>query len=225
VSIRSGWFWHPAGDARVRSVDDLMELYFRSVWQSSKFLLDVPPRQDVVIHPTAADGSGAAVRLGGFSIATDDRLEHLRRLAYWLDEGVPLPGTRYRIGLDPILGLVPGVGDATGAVMAVAILAEAGRRGTSRLTLTRIAANIALDALLGAVPVFGDAFDAIWKANLRNVALLEQHAANPTAARKSDRRFFVLLTGSLFLFCAALVAGGLLLTALLVRLVAAQWAH
>ncbi len=107
--------------------------------------------------------------------------------------------------------------------MAAAILAEAGRRGASRLTLTRIAANIALDALFGAVPILGDAFDAIWKANLRNVALLERHAANPTAARKADRLFFVLLTGALFLFCAALVAGGLLLTALLVRLVAAQW--
>ena len=151
------------------------------------------------------------------------RIEHLRRVAYWLDEGVPLPGTRYRIGLDPILGLVPGVGDAAGAVMAVAILVEAGRRGTSRLTLTRIATNIALDAALGAVPLLGDAFDALWKANLRNVALLEQHAANPTAARKADRLFFVLLTGSLFLFCAALVAGGLLLTALLIRLVAAGW--
>ena len=107
--------------------------------------------------------------------------------------------------MDPILGLVPGVGDAAGAVMAVAILVEAGRRGTSRLTLTRIASNIALDALLGAVPLLGDVFDAFWKANLRNVALLERHAASPTAARKADRLFFVLLTGSLVLFCAAVL--------------------
>ena len=151
----------------------------------------------------------------------DTRLEHLRRFAFWLDEGIRLPGTGLRIGLDPILGLVPGVGDAAGAFLAVAILVEAGRRGASRLTLIRMAYNIALDALLAAVPLIGDVFDAVWKANLRNVALLERHAAGPTAARKADRLFVVVLSGALVLFCAVLLVGSIVLTARLLRIVAA----
>ena len=145
------------------------------------------------------------------------RLEQLGRFAYWLDEGIRIPGTRLRIGLDPILGLVPGFGDAAGAVLAVAVLVEAGRRGASRLTLTRMAFNIALDALLGAVPLIGDVFDVVWKANLRNVALLERHVAGPTATRHADRLFVGLLSGALVTFCAALVVGSVLLTALLLR--------
>jgi hypothetical protein len=124
-----------------------------------------------------------------------------------------------RVGLDPIIGLVPGVGDAAGAVLAAGILVEAVRRGVSRFTLFRIAFNIALDALLGAVPLVGDAFDAVWKANLRNIALIERHAAVPADARKADRLFLVLLSGSLVLLCAALMAGSVLLTARLLRAV------
>jgi hypothetical protein len=122
--------------------------------------------------------------------------------------------------LDPILGLVPGLGDAAGAFVAVAILVEAGRRGTSRLTLIRIACNIALDALVGAVPLIGDVFDALWKANLRNVALIERYAAGPTEARHADRLFVVWLSGSLLLFCAALLAGSIVLTARLFGILA-----
>ncbi len=151
--------------------------------------------------------------------APGTRLEHLRRFASWLDEGIRLPGTGLRIGLDPILGLVPGFGDVAGACLALAILVEAGRRGVSRVTLIRIAGNIAFDALAGAVPLIGDVFDAVWKANLRNVALIERHIAGPTAARQADRLFVVVLSVSLLLFCVALVVGGMLLTARLLRLV------
>lgn len=123
------------------------------------------------------------------------------------------------MGLDPIIGLVPGFGDAAGAILAAGILVEAVRRGASRFTLTRIAYNIALDALLGAVPLLGDVFDAVWKANLRNVALIERHAAVPGDARKADRLFVVLLIGSLCLLSAALLAIGVFLTARLLRAV------
>ncbi len=125
------------------------------------------------------------------------------------------------MGLDPILGLVPGFGDAAGAILAASILVEAVRRGASRFTLVRIAFNIALDALLGAVPLIGDVFDAAWKANLRNLALLERHEAVPADARKADYLFLVLVSGSLFLLCAALLAAGLWLTARVLRAVAA----
>jgi hypothetical protein len=157
----------------------------------------------------------------GATIARDNRLQQLRRFAHWLDDGIRLPGTRLRIGLDPIIGLVPGFGDAAGAVLATGILVEAVRRGVSRFTLGRIAYNIALDALLGAVPLVGDAFDAVWKANLRNVALIERHVAVPAHARKADRLFVVLLSGSLIVLCGALLVVGVLLTAWLFRAVAA----
>jgi hypothetical protein len=156
----------------------------------------------------------------GSAIARDNRLEHLRRFAYWLDEGIRIPGTRLRVGLDPIIGLVPGFGDAAGAVLAAGILVEAVRRRVSRFTLGRIAFNIALDALLGAIPLIGDAFDAVWKANLRNVALIERHIAVPTDARKADRLFVVLVSGSLGLLCVALVIVSVLLTARLLRALA-----
>lgn len=142
---------------------------------------------------------------------TDAGLDRMRRYAGWLDSGIPVPGTRFRIGLDPILGLVPGLGDAAGALLASGILLEGARRGASRATLVRIAANIALDVLVGSIPVLGDLFDFAWKANLRNVALLERHAIHPGAARRGDRVFVLSLTAALFLASAALVIGSVTL--------------
>ncbi|HEV8304025.1 MAG TPA: DUF4112 domain-containing protein [Gemmatimonadales bacterium] len=111
-------------------------------------------------------------------MTAEDRLTRLRRFATWLDAGIAIPGTRIRFGLDPLLGLVPGVGDAAGALLAGWILVEAIRLGASPATLVRIVSNIALDALIGAIPLLGDAFDFVWKANLKNVALLERHTAD-----------------------------------------------
>lgn len=136
------------------------------------------------------------------------RIEHLRRLAYWLDEGIRVPGTTLRFGLDPIIGLIPGAGDTAGAMMATAILTEAVRRGIPRAALVRISANIILDAALGAVPVVGDVFDVAWKANTRNLALLERHLVEPSKAVKADRTFVMLLGGVTIALLAAIVIGG-----------------
>ena len=155
-------------------------------------------------------------------VARDTRLGHLHRFASWLDEGIRLPGTRLRFGLDPLIGLVPGFGDAAGAVLAAVILLEAVRRGVSRFTLGRIASNIVIDALLGAIPLVGDAFDFVWKANLRNVALIERHVAVPGKARNADRLFVVLVGGSILLVCGALMVVGVLLTAWLLRVIVAH---
>jgi hypothetical protein len=135
-----------------------------------------------------------------------------RTLAYWLDAGIRIPGTNLRFGLDPILGLIPGAGDAAGAVLAGWILVEAFRLGASRATLLRIAGNVALDAGLGAVPVLGDIFDFAWKANLRNVALLERHLAAPGEAQRADRFFIVLITCGVLVLALGLLALGILLT-------------
>ncbi|HOX20054.1 MAG TPA: DUF4112 domain-containing protein [Gemmatimonadales bacterium] len=144
-------------------------------------------------------------------------LGHLRRLTYWMDEGLRIPGTQRRIGLDPILGLVPGVGDAAGAVLAAAILVEAVRRDITRFALVRMAANVALDALLGAVPVLGDLFDAAWKANLRNLALLERHIAAPAHAKRADRFFVLGVAVALVVLCIGMMVGGAVLTLWVVK--------
>ena len=116
------------------------------------------------------------------------------------------------LGLDPILGLIPGIGDAAGAVLAAWIIVEAFRMGASRATLVRMAGNVALDAGLGVIPVLGDIFDFAWKANLRNVALLERHLAEPAQARRADRSFVLLVISGVLALALGLVAVGILLT-------------
>lgn len=155
-------------------------------------------------------------------IAKSNRFEHLRRLSYWLDEGIRVPGTRIRFGLDPILGLIPGVGDAAGAIMASAILLEAVRQGVPRSALARMAANLVLDTALGAFPVVGDLFDAAWKANTRNLALLERHAVEPSTSVRGDRTFVFVLGGLALALVAALVIGGAYLTIRLLQFLATR---
>jgi len=128
-----------------------------------------------------------------------------------------VPGTAVRVGLDPVLGLVPGLGDAVGALLAAWILIEAIRLGASGATLGRMAANIALDALIGTVPLLGDVFDIVWKANIKNVALLERHTIDPGGARSRDRVFVTLLVGGVVVVCAGLLVGGVVLTGWLLR--------
>ena len=149
---------------------------------------------------------------------TTNRLTRIRRLAWWLDQGIRIPGTQIRIGLDPILGLVPGVGDSAGALLGAAILWEGVRAGVPRLTLVRMAANILLDTAVGSVPVAGDVFDAAWKSNTRNLDLLERHAIEPSKARRSDRLFVVGLIAIVVVLVVALLAGAALLTGAVLRL-------
>jgi hypothetical protein len=144
-------------------------------------------------------------------------LTSLSRFAYWLDAGFRVPGTGLRFGLDPVIGLIPGAGDAAGAVLAGWIFVEAVRLGASRATLTRIAANVVFDALIGAIPVLGDVFDVAWKANLRNVAILERHLATPVRAQRADRTFVVLLASGVLFVVSGMLAFGALLTVWLVR--------
>lgn len=121
----------------------------------------------------------------------------VRRLARLLDAAVRIPGTGIRIGLDAVLGLIPAGGDVAGAVLSAWIVLTAARLGAPAPVLVRMTGNLVLDALLGAVPLVGDLFDVGWKANLRNVVLLERHLESPDRTR---RRSALALGG---------VAGGL----------------
>ena len=106
------------------------------------------------------------------------RLSRIRWLSYLLDERFRIPGTSQRIGLDGLLGLLPGVGDTVGTLLSTYILFEAAQIGVPRSTLLRMIANIALDTVVGAIPVVGDIFDVAWKANKKNVALLNAYIAS-----------------------------------------------
>ena len=97
----------------------------------------------------------------------------LERLAWLLDSSIRIPGTRRTVGIDAIIGLVPVLGDVIGVALSSYILAEAARLGAGRRVLARMAFNIALEGVVGMVPLLGDAFDAAWKANRRNMRLLD----------------------------------------------------
>lgn len=100
------------------------------------------------------------------------RVERLRRLAVLLDSSVKIPGSNMTIGLDPILGLLPGIGDVISAGLALYIVHEARMLGASRKQLVLMLANVAIDTVAGFVPVVGDVFDFAFKANIRNLRLM-----------------------------------------------------
>ena len=130
----------------------------------------------------------------------------LAALARWMDSVFEIPGTGIRIGFDPILGLVPGLGDALTTLVSFYILAAARRYGVPRITLLRMAANIAIDLALGSVPILGDMFDVFWKSNVRNVALLEKHAmATPSERRRAKAGDWLFLAGLITMLVALLV--------------------
>ena len=102
-------------------------------------------------------------------------VRRMRFVANLLDDSIRVPGTDFRIGIDPILGILPGAGDAVAAAMSVYIVLESARLGVPFLTLLRMMANVTLDFAIGSVPVIGTLFDAAWKANQTNVELAVEH--------------------------------------------------
>jgi hypothetical protein len=108
----------------------------------------------------------------------DRRLESLRRLKRFLDEQFRVPGTRLRFGWDPLIGLIPWVGDAVTAVMGAGIIVQAHRMRVPKVVQLRMLFNVAIDLLVGVVPVVGDAIDFVWKSNTKNFALLERHVSH-----------------------------------------------
>jgi uncharacterized protein DUF4112 len=144
------------------------------------------------------------------------RVERLQRLAQLWDSALRIPGTQVRVGLDPLVGLVPGLGDAAGALVASYIVLEGLRCDVPPSTLLRMLANVAIDAVLGTIPVIGDIFDVGWKANIKNVALIEHHLSDPSAARHASRAWLLLVVAVLVLLAAlGIVAGWLVVRALI----------
>ena len=121
-----------------------------------------------------------------------ETLDALRRWAVLLDSVFRIPGTRIRFGLDAIVGLIPGVGDISTPAFAALILMQAVRMRLPLVVQARMVLNAAIDMLLGLVPILGDLVDIGWKANMRNLALLERHARPGVPPTRADYTFVVV---------------------------------
>lgn len=144
-----------------------------------------------------------------------DQVARLRQLATLLDGAVGIPGTKFRLGLDALLGVIPGVGDLVGGVLSLFIVVSAIRLGVPKAVVGRMIANVALDTAVGTIPVLGDLFDAGFKSNLRNVSLIDEYVAAPATL---ERRSRWVLIGFTLLAGLALV-GAIAAIVALVRLV------
>lgn len=133
----------------------------------------------------------------------DRTREKLKALAWWLDSSIRLPGG-FRIGADAILGLVPFLGDVLGVLLSGYIVLQAARLRAPMSVLARMLLNVAIEGVIGLVPLAGDVFDAAWKANLRNISLLEGYLDDPASTTAASRRLFVLLVLGWVVFMALL---------------------
>jgi len=119
--------------------------------------------------------------------------EWAEQLVRWLDDGVRVPGTEFRFGLDPILGaLIPGGGDAATGAAAVALLLLAVQRRVPTASIFRMVVNIGVDVVLGSVPLAGDVFDLFYRSNRKNLEILRAHAERGTRASAADYALLAL---------------------------------
>ena len=173
----------------------------RSLGSSGRDVLEV---EDPPAVRTRAANPGAVTRARG--------------LARLLDDLIRIPGTNIGIGIDPLIGLIPGLGDVIGGAMSSYILLVASQEGAPTSVLVRMLGNIALDSLVGIVPVVGDLFDVGVKANRRNVDLLERHLGSPRETKAASRGVVALILLGAVLVIVGIIALGVLAVRLLGRL-------
>src|SRR5919199_6477727 len=137
----------------------------------------------------------------------------VRQLARLLDAAVRVPGTDVRLGLDAVLGLIPGAGDLAGGILSGFIILQGARLGAPRSVLARMVMNVVIDTVVGSVPVLGDLFDVGWKSNMRNADLLERYAERPEATRTTSR----LAVAGALAAVALLIVGAIALAVAVVR--------
>lgn len=138
--------------------------------------------------------------------------ESLDRLSWLLDDLFRIPGLGWRVGLDALLGLVPGVGDTATTVASFYVLASAVRYRVSKITLLRMGLNLGIDYALGSLPLVGDVFDAWWKSNQKNVALLRERATVSASEARQGRISDWLFVGFIMILLVALAVGAALIS-------------
>jgi Domain of unknown function (DUF4112) len=113
------------------------------------------------------------------------------RVTHVLDELVSVPGTPIKVGLDPVIGVIPIAGDALAALVGLWVILEASRFGMPRVVLWRMVANLVVDLGIGAIPLIGDAYDLFFRSNSRNLELFRRHALDPGASTRGEQAFFI----------------------------------
>ena len=159
---------------------------------------------------------------GTHNTPSEDEVERqLEALSRWMDSVLRIPGVGWRIGLDPIIGAFFGVGDTVTSLVSLYMFTTAWRFGLSRITLTRMALNIAVDWLIGSIPIVGDLFDIWWKANVRNYELLRGRLDADAAQKRrnswSDWLFVIVVVTVLVAVLIASIAFTLWLMSLLIH--------
>ncbi|MEM9276073.1 MAG: DUF4112 domain-containing protein [Cyanobacteria bacterium P01_F01_bin.143] len=149
--------------------------------------------------------------------SNSQKIQRLRRISQILDNAIQIPGTKYGIGLDPILGLIPGGGDTITGALGAYIIIEAARMGTSRDIIWQMVGNILFDSLAGTVPVVGDLLDVAWKANVRNMALLESHLSVSEQEEEQIKENNLLFLIGLIVLLLIIVVGFAVVTFFLLR--------
>lgn len=167
------------------------------------------PAPDLLGAPATTEPftrTGPHVRNRPIVPASSAQLQRLRSLGHLLDDSIRIPGTGRRIGIDALLGLIPGIGDATGTVLSAYIILASARLGAPAATLVRMAGNVALEMVVGTVPLLGDLFDAGWKANLRNLRLLEAQLASPATTARASRSWLLVVAVGLVVVLVGIAA-------------------
>ena len=158
-----------------------------------------------------------ATIVSGASPDSQERMQRLRAIAWLLDNSIPLPDG-FRIGVDALIGLIPGLGDAAGALISAYIVNEARSLGAPRSVLLRMMGNVMIETVIGSIPVAGDLFDAAFKANSRNLALLARYQLDPIRSRRSSRLFVVGFFLMLAICVVLMIAIPVLVVLALVRM-------
>ena len=135
-----------------------------------------------------------------------DRAASVRTLARMLDSAVRIPGTGIRVGAESVFGLIPVIGDVAGAALSGYIVLASARLGAPASTIFRMIVNIGIDTIVGAVPILGDLFDIGWRANTRNVALLDSHLGGAPQSQRANRWVVVGVVLALLLLAIGAVA-------------------
>ena len=146
-----------------------------------------------------------------------------RGLALIMDNFLPVPGTRFRFGLDPLIGLVPGIGDTGSTFISALALITAARRGLPRILLARMSLNILINEAIGIIPIVGDAFSFWFKSNARNYELLKRHTGGSRRSTTSDWIFVTLVLALLVVILLVSLAVSLWLLAQIARLIEHAW--
>ena len=178
---------------------------------------------EVIPPGRSGAGMGAGARSAGSSAsgaagqAVDDPL--IQMIAQLMDSAFQIPGTKIRVGLDPLMGLIPGLGDYLSAMVSVVLVGLSSRYGVPKIVIARMVTNVLVNTFVGSIPVAGDFFSVWFKSNALNYELLQKHAGPRRASTRGDWVFFGLLVGGMVLVLGLAVVGML---ALIQSIIAAQ---